>query len=87
MPDAFKISFRNEVSCLELEFTPGEGRTLDAILRVHQQALALSFAFSCFGYDLAEFARGMESLHARYDSEARFIDQAGDVELSFSMAL
>ena len=85
MPDALTIAFKNEESSLEVRFTPGEGRTFDGLLRIHQRALDLSFLFSCFGYDLAEFARELESFHSRYEGSARFRDQSGEVDLEFAL--
>jgi len=85
MPDTLILTFKNEESRLECRFTPGEGRTFDAVLRVQQGALDLTFSSYCFGYDLAEFAREMESFHARYEGTARFINQTADVELALSL--
>jgi len=85
MPDALKLAFKNEESSLELRFTPGEGRTFDGVLRIHQGALDLSFLFSCFGYDLAEFARELETFHSRYEGVAGFSDQSGEVGLEFAL--
>lgn len=86
MSDLLTLTFKNEMSRLEFQFTPGEGRTFDSVLRIHQGTLDLTFSSHCFGYDLSEFARELESFHSRYEGVARFINQTGDVELEFSVA-
>lgn len=84
MSDALTVKFENEQSRLELEFAPGEGRTFDSVARIHQGQLDLSFAFCCFGYDLAEFATDLLGFHSRYDGTARLDTQHGDAEFEFS---
>jgi hypothetical protein len=85
MSDAFTLTFKNEENRLELQFTPGEGRTLDTVVHVHQGTLDLTFSSYCFGYDLAEFARELESFHARYEGVARLINQIGDIQIELSL--
>ena len=84
MSDSLAIKFENEMSRLELQFTPGEGRTFNSVARIHQGHLDLSFTFCCFGYDLAEFATDLLAFHSRYDGSARFDTQDGYVKLDFS---
>lgn len=85
MPESLNIKFENESSGLELQFTPGEGRTFDSVVRIHQGPLELCFEFCCFGYDLAEFATDLLAFHTRYDGTARLDTQHGDAELEFSL--
>ena len=85
MPDSLTLTFKNEESRLELQFTPSEGGALTTVVCVRQGKLNLAFASYSFGYDLAEFACELESLHARYEGIARLINQAGDIEIEFSL--
>jgi hypothetical protein len=86
MPDMLTVAFKNEESRLELQFTTGEGRTLEMAVRVHQGALNLAFSSYCFGYDLAEFVRELVSFHTRYEGTARFVNQTGDIQIELSLA-
>lgn len=47
--------------------------------------LEFSVQTLCYGYDLAEFARELEQLHARYDGTAKFVDQVESFELRFTL--
>lgn len=47
--------------------------------------LELSARTLCYGYDLAEFARGLEQLHTRYEGSAEFVNQVGSFELSLTL--
>jgi hypothetical protein len=85
MPDTLTVTFKNEESRLELQFKSSEGRTFDTIVRVSQGKLALMFSSYSFGYDLAEFARELESFHARYEGVARLINQTGDIQVELSL--
>lgn len=85
MSASLTLSFTNDESGLEMQFTPGDGQTCDAVARIRQGRLDLTFSFLCFGYDLAEFARELELLHARYEGTASFVNQAGNVRLGCSL--
>jgi hypothetical protein len=85
MPNALTITVENEESRLELVLAPAKDRILDAAVLIQQGALALTFSSYCFGYDLAEFANELEVFHRRYEGVARFVNQAGDMELEFSV--
>lgn len=85
MPDALTITFKNEENRLELQFTPSEGRTFDTVVCVRQAKLNLMFSSYSYGYDLAEFARELESFHARYEGVARLINQTGDIQVELSL--
>jgi hypothetical protein len=88
MPETLTVRFENDQSGLELTFTPSGIRTCDAVARIRQGGLDLRFSFYCFGFDLAEFAREMESLHVRYEGLARFVNQwnpEGSLQLELSL--
>jgi hypothetical protein len=81
MAESLTLTFGEAETYLELYFTPTKSPELipprvrdliSASLRLQQGALDLTFSFACHGYDLAEFAKQLESLHARYDGTAQF---------------
>jgi hypothetical protein len=86
MSETLALKFENSESRLGLQFMRGDGRTMDASERIHQGVLDLSFSFYCFGYDLAEFAKELESFHSRFEGNATFENQTGEVKLDFSLA-
>lgn len=85
MSDKLTVTFKNEENRLELQFTPNEGRTFDTVVCIRQGKLNLMFSSCSFGYDLAEFARELESFHARYEGVARLINQTGDIQVELSL--
>lgn len=86
MQDALTVTFGNEANSLELQFTSSEERVCDTVVRIRQGAFDLGYSSHCFGYDLAEFARELELLHATYEGVARFINQVGSIEVELAIA-
>ena len=68
-PEDFVVGFRVQIGTLHVCKGP----------------LLISSSTMCYGYDLAEFARELEELHARYEGKASFINQLGDLELHLEL--
>lgn len=96
MPDSLTLNFPAidryaQSSGLEVSFTPISADELSVsisatiYLRNSQDPLELNTRTLCYGYDLAEFARELEQFHARYDDNARFINQVGTFELRLTL--
>lgn len=72
MGDQLALDFDNGHSRLTVAFSPDDHGTLESLVGIEQWPLKLTSRFWSCGYDLAEFARDLEALHAQYDGTARF---------------
>ena len=98
MPETLTLTFPAidryaQSSGLEVSFTPISDDELcisiSATIYTFRNSagpLELNSRSRCYGYDLAEFARELEELHARYEGSAKFINQVGSFELRLTLA-
>ncbi len=65
---------------LRIAFRCGpEERWIAGNVAIRQSALSLDYAFTCCGWDLAEFAGALRRFARSQDGAAEFVNQAGNV--------
>lgn len=72
-------------SGLKVVLAPVSQNELSIHLAVAVDSVKFSAETLCYAYDLAEFARELETLHTRYDGSARFANQLSDFALILTL--
>lgn len=92
MDEELEFSLDTEAHQARLQFTyPSPvaslvGRLIDGVVQVAQGPLCIAYRFLCFGYDLDQFGRALRRLHTDLAGEAEFVNQEGNVQITFTVA-